>query len=96
VNSGKHLFHPFDYCSICGMDRRFAKTSIKLGRYDNSYLKYIKLLENEHLNKYQLVIDKIIAFMMGNNDKLGKKSLVYSINENIILKKYYRIHIKYY
>jgi len=82
VNSGKHLFHPFEYCDTCGMDRRFAKTSIKLGKYDNSYLEYIKLLENELLS----VKDKIIAFMMGNNDKLGKKSLVNTINEDIILK----------
>ena len=79
VDCGKHYYHPFDYCSICGMDIRFAETSIRHGDYDNSYLEYIKLLENKH----QLVKDKIMAFIMGNNDK---KSLIYTINEDTILK----------
>jgi len=84
-NGGSHLFHPLDYCCSCEIDYRYSSTCIKKGYYDDSYLEFIKILEREYFEN-ENIEKKALAFCMGNHDRLGKNSIVYTINENTILK----------
>jgi hypothetical protein len=85
VNGGSHLFHPLDYCCCCEIDYIYSDTSIKKGYYDNSYLDFINLIEKEYIENENFE-ERALAFCMGYHDKLGKNSIIYTINENIIFK----------
>jgi len=84
-NGGSHLSHPLNYCCSCEIDYIYSSNCIKNGYYDETYLDFIEHIENEYFENKNYEI-RALAFCMGYHDKLGKNSIVYTINENSILK----------